>query len=133
MAEYPKPDRSLDTLPDPLPEAFVDAENDLRDIAERVDDDLESAHLGLRMSRGLLTAAGLQYNVRLHREEPEYETIFFRAYIPLDGYPIQLDFLSENDELRAANNREELVDLVYAYVNSIQAAGVLRSFAEMRA
>jgi GH43 family beta-xylosidase len=62
---------------------------------------------------GLNVNYGLQHNVFVRTKDGRFKDIVYRAYIPIDGLPVRLDFLEER--LATCTTMQELEDAVAAF------------------
>lgn len=56
--------------------------------------------------RGFATSFGQEWRVTLKPSADGYQQVLFRAYVPLDGYPVQLDLYAE--EMKNCSNKSAL-------------------------
>lgn len=56
--------------------------------------------------RGFATSFGQEWRVTVKPSADGYQQVLFRAYIPLDGYPVQLDLYAE--EMKTCSNKSAL-------------------------
>ncbi|HCU37892.1 MAG TPA: hypothetical protein DGT21_21380 [Armatimonadetes bacterium] len=96
----------------PPPYKLVLAE--LRGFASALQDELGAA-VAVRVEPGFQTNAGQQFHLRLRIPAQGFEETLFRAYVPVDGYPVGLDFNAE--DLVNAADVEQLRSLIGEFIS----------------
>ena len=75
----------------PMDAAWEEAFRAVRDIANAIQDGL-GATMEVSLEPGFQTLQGQQIDVVLRIPQKDFRDVLFRSYIPMDGYPVQVDF-----------------------------------------
>ncbi len=98
----------------PTAPAYRSVLTDLLDFASalqaQIGDDLI-----VRVEPGFQTNAGQQFHLRLRIPAQGFEETLFRAYVPVEGYPVGLDFNAE--DLVNAADAEQLRSLIGEFIS----------------
>ena len=71
----------------------------------------DSLEVGYEVGRNV--DHGLQHNVFVRTKDGRFKDLVYRAYIPMDGFPVRLDLLQE--ELVTCDTMQELEDAIAAF------------------
>jgi len=103
---------------------FDQAYKELREIAEGICEALSKGKppgLEVRLEPGYATKLGQQFRLRLGVPARKWQETLLRAYIPVDGFPINLDL---GEELpKPCVNAQELQKAVLDFMNKPEVAG----------
>jgi hypothetical protein len=75
--------------------AFREAVQSLREAAAAIQDAGIVSDAEVRVEPGHLVNLGQQFNMVLTIPSRNFRDVLFRAYVPMDGYPVNLDFFGE--------------------------------------
>lgn len=67
----------------------------LRSLAAAIEASLSPSRIEVRVEQGYRVNLGQQYNVVVRIPRSDYRTVLFRAYVPVDGFPVSLDLLED--------------------------------------
>ena len=87
-------------------------------IQERLNEGLQGDPISVDLEPGFQAKMGRQLNVKLRIPAKNFQDGLFRAYIPENGTPIQLDLYG--DELRVCKDVDELQDALMAFIEEIK-------------
>jgi hypothetical protein len=85
--------------------AYDDVARIVKSIRRRMNQGLREDPIAIEIEPGFQSTMGRQLNVVLKIERKHFRTTLFRAYVPDDGFPIQLDLFGE-DAVVCGDKRE---------------------------
>jgi hypothetical protein len=100
------------------PDAYAQALNLLRSFADEVQSSLAKGHkahlagLAVNVERGHVVNLGVEHRVVINAPEAGISDVLLRAYLPVDGLPVTLDILGDEDQ--ECKSQEELVQALVA-------------------
>ena len=103
-----------DTVPSASAGAHEAVVAALTQIGKQLEAGLSSARLTVSVEPGYSVNLGRQWRVVIRIPATSVEQVLFKAYIPLEGYPVTLDFYS--DEPTVCRNNEEMEKEIAAFV-----------------
>lgn len=124
---FSKPiDAALKALDENQPTSGFDQTTDrLRSICDQIEEALsKSAQRGIvtpkavvvSLQPGFLANMGQQLNVVVEIPRRQYKDTLFRAYVPPQGLPVQMDFYGE--EAQTAGSFEEMEQAIAAFLGN---------------
>ena len=81
------------------------------------------------LEQGFSTNYGLQSKVVVRIENPPYQDVFFRFYVPLAGFPVVLDLWDE--ELTACDDLDQLEDKLSNFLDNPEVLARLTGYSEI--
>ena len=108
---------------------YVEVLGRLRSAAEVITRELGAGDLLLRIEPGFQANIGQQLSMVTVIPSRNYRDVLFRAYVPVEWYPVQLDLLGE--ELVPCRSREELDDQALKFVQRPEIQSRLAMLAEI--
>lgn len=109
--------------------AYEETKSKLRKICDRIEAGLRGGAkkaLVVSLQPGFQATMGQQLNVVVEIPERHFQDTLFRAYVPLAGQPIQLDFYGE--EPTETQTLEEMEDAIIEFLNRPEIKGRLNDY-----
>lgn len=112
-------DTALDfSTTDPFGESYQVLKRIADSIAKKLNENLTSTPIAVEIEPGFQATMGQQLRVILRIPAKGFRDTLFRAYVPENGWPIQLDLYGEQPE--ACSDEQALQDRVLEFLAKIK-------------
>lgn len=108
---------------------FDSALHKLQDLARALQETLHPDKIRVTIEPGHLVNKGQQYRFILSAEQPKIRDTLFRAYLPVDGFPVSLDLFE--DKHPECRNLDELETEVIQFFRSPLVRQLLRGLRDI--
>ena len=107
---------------------FMETRKIFEGVASAIAELYQEKKLKIIVELGHSTNLGQQLNMVALIDAVRYRDVLFRAYVPMDGFPVSLDFFG--DEIIACQDENELERQILNFLQNIDVAQRIRNLAE---
>ena len=107
---------------------FQKAGEIIEEAAKAIEELYKDSKMNVDVELGFKTNLGQQMNVVVYIDPIKFRDVLFRAYIPIDGFPVSLDLFGE--ELQTCKDDEELQGEIIKFIKREDVSSRLLNLSE---